>query len=152
MHRNLLHKYGVRRSWEPIWNSLLLALLFGGLAPLVKRPSSGDPHVRAWLDGPVREAAQVFMNDRAVGSVWKPPYELEISRGVHLGENHPKIIVGNLAIDTLAGHSLPDRRLLNSKYGARAIAQDVENLQPLPSGPVGPLRLVIEQEPSHGGN
>jgi glycosyl hydrolase family 106( putative alpha-L-rhamnosidase) len=123
-----------------------------GPGTAVKPPESGEPHMRAWLDGPVREAAQVFVNDQAAGAVWKPPYELEISGGLHRGQNHLKIVVGNLAINTLAGHSLPDRTLLNSKYGVRAIPQDMENLQPLPSGLIGPLRLVIEQEPSHGGN
>jgi hypothetical protein len=88
----------------------------------------------------------------APGSIWKPPYELEISGKLHPGQNHLKIVVGNLAINTMAGHSLPDRTLLNSKYGVRAIPQDMENLEPLPSGLLGPLRLVIEQEPSHGGN
>jgi hypothetical protein len=123
-----------------------------GLGTAVEPPKSGDPHMRAWLDGPVREAAQVFVNDQAAGAIWKPPYELEISDKLHAGENHLKIVVGNLAINTMAGQSLPDRTLLNSKYGVRAIPQDMENLQPLPSGLLGPLRLVIEQEPSHGGN
>ena len=118
-----------------------------GPGTIVERPQAGHPRMRAWLEGPVREAAQVFVNDQAAGSVWKPPYELEISSGLHPGENHLKIIVGNLAINTLAGRVLPDHGLLNSRYGERAVPQDMDNLQPLPSGLVGPLRLVIEQAP-----
>jgi len=100
------------------------------------------PHTRAWLESPVHEAAQVFVNGQTAGSVWKPPYELEISTLLHPGKNHLKIVVGNLAINTLAGHSLPDYRLLNDRYGERFVPQDMENLQPLPSGLLGPLRLV----------
>jgi hypothetical protein len=118
-----------------------------GPGTVVERPLSGDPHMRAWLDGPVREAAEVFVNDEAVGSIWKPPYELEISGGLHAGENHLKIVVGNLGINALAGHFLPDRRLLNSRYGERAVPHDMENLQPLPSGLLGPLQLVTQEEP-----
>jgi alpha-L-rhamnosidase len=118
-----------------------------GPGTVVERPQGGHARMRAWLEGPVREAAQVFVNDQAAGSVWKPPYELEISSGLHPGENRLKIIVGNLAINTLAGRILPDYRLLNSRYGERAVPQDMENLQPLPSGLVGPLRLVIQEAP-----
>ena len=118
-----------------------------GPGTAVEPPKSGDPHMRAWWDGPVREAAQVFVNDQPTGAIWKPPYELEISGELHPGQNHLKIIVGNLAINTLAGQSLPDRRLLNSRYGVRAIPQDLESLQPLPSGLLGPLRLVFQERP-----
>jgi hypothetical protein len=118
-----------------------------GPGTVVEPPPSGDPHMRAWLDGPVREAAQVWVNDQPAGAIWKPPYELEVSARLHPGQNHLKIMVGNLAINTLAGQSLPDHRLLNSKYGVRAIPQDMENLQPLPSGLLGALRLEIQEKP-----
>jgi len=118
-----------------------------GPGTVVERPQAGHPRMRAWLEGPVREAAQVFVNDKAAGSIWKPPYELEISGALHPGENHLKIVVGNLAINTLAGHPLPDYKLLNSRYGERFVPQDMENLQPLPSGLLGPLRLIIQEAP-----
>jgi len=103
--------------------------------------------MRAWLESPVRETAQVFVNDHFAGSIWKPPYELEVSGLLRAGENHLRIIVGNLAINALAGQSPPDYRLLNSRYGERFVPQDIEGLQPLPSGLIGPLRLVIQQGP-----
>ncbi len=118
-----------------------------GTGTIVERPRVDHPRMRAWLEGPVREAAQVFVNDHVVGSIWKPPYELEISDALHAGENHLKIIVGNLAINALAGRSPSDYELLNRRYGERAVPQDMENLQPLPSGLLGPLRLVIREAP-----
>jgi len=72
---------------------------------------------------------------------------LEVSGRLHPGQNQLKIIAGNLAINSLAGQSLPDHRLLNSKYGVRAIPQDMENLQPLPSGLLGALRLEFQEKP-----
>ncbi|PYT36047.1 MAG: glycoside hydrolase [Acidobacteria bacterium] len=118
-----------------------------GPGTVVERPPKGHPRMRAWLESPVREAAQVFVNDQPAGSIWKPPYELEISGALRPGNNDLKIIVENLATNTLAGHSLRDYRLLNSRYGERFVPQDMENLQPLPSGLVGPLRLVIQDAP-----
>jgi hypothetical protein len=118
-----------------------------GPGTAIDRPQAGHPRMRAWLESPVREAAQVFVNDQAAGSIWKPPYELEISSMLHPGENHLRIIVGNLAINALAGQSLPDYKLLNSKYGERFVPQDMENLQPLPSGLLGSPRLVVQEAP-----
>ncbi len=132
---------------KKILNPRIRVYLDFGPGTVVERPQAGHPRMRAWLESPVREAAQVFVNDQAAGSIWKPPYILEISGSLHPGENHLRIVVGNLAINTLAGHSLPDDKLLNSKYGERFIPQDMENLQPLPSGLLGPLRLVIQEAP-----
>jgi hypothetical protein len=130
-----------------ILNTRIRVYLDFGPGTVVERPQAGHPRMRAWLESPVREAAQVFVNDQAAGSIWKPPYELEISGTLHPGENHLRIIVGNLAINTLAGHSLPDYKLLSSKYGERFVPQDMENLQPLPSGLLGSLRLIIQEAP-----
>jgi hypothetical protein len=42
----------------------------------------------------------------------------------------------------MAWKSLPDYRLLDLRYGKRFDPQDMENLQPLPSGLMGPTTLV----------
>ena len=103
---------------------------------------SGTPRAQAWLDSPVREAAQVFVNGKAAGSVWLPPYELDVTKFLHAGENQFKILLGNLAVNEMAGGSLPDHRLLNDRYGVRFSDQDLEHLEPLPAGIVGKLHLV----------
>jgi hypothetical protein len=107
----------------------------------VEKPESNKPGMRAWLESPVREAATVLINGRPAGMVWHPPYRLEVSSLLRPGNNHLEIRVYNLAINTLAGRTLPDYRLLNSRYGQRFQPQDTENLQPLPSGVLGPIRL-----------
>ena len=104
-------------------------------------------HFRVWLESPVRESAQVIINDRPAGSIWKPPYKLDVTELLRNGENHLRIIVYNLAINSLAGRALPDYRLLNSRYGQRFVPQDMEHLEPLPSGLLGAPRLVMAEAP-----
>jgi hypothetical protein len=75
--------------------------------------------------------------------VWHPPYTLEVTSLLRPGTNELTIIVGNTAINSLAGTALPDYRLLNDRYGQRFTPQGMENLQPLPSGLLGGLRLRL---------
>jgi hypothetical protein len=111
----------------------------GTPVPPAGRPGPG---MRAWLESPVHEAAVVYVNNQRAGAVWAPPYEIDVTNFVKFGSNTIRIEVGNLAINELAGQSLPDYKLLNLRYGARFQAQDMENLRPLPSGLLGPIRLI----------
>lgn len=95
------------------------------------------------LEGPVREAAEVYVNGQRAGVVWHPPYTLDVSSLLKPGKNELSIIVGNTAINSLAENALPDYRLLNDRCGQRFVPQGMENLQPLPSGLLGGLRLRL---------
>jgi hypothetical protein len=98
--------------------------------------------MRAMLEAPVREAAVVYINGKRAGSVWCPPYRVEISGLLQPGENHVRIEVANLAINELAKGPLPDYKALNAKYGERFQPQDMSHLEPQASGILGPVRLV----------
>jgi hypothetical protein len=98
--------------------------------------------MRAMLEGPVREAAVIYIDDKRVGSVWCAPYQVAVGGSLQVGENHIRIVVANLAINELAKGPLPDYKALNAKYGERFQPQDMANLQPQPSGILGPVRLV----------
>ncbi|MBI1764591.1 MAG: glycoside hydrolase [Acidobacteria bacterium] len=98
--------------------------------------------MQAWFDAPVRDAAVVYVNEQRAGAVWCPPYSLEVTKLLKPGANRLRIVVGNTAINYLAGHKQPDYKELNQRYGERFQPQDMENLQPLPSGLLGPVRLV----------
>lgn len=115
-------------------------MTFGKGVPL--EPHEREYGMRAWIEGPVREAAVVYVNGKHAGSVWHPPYELEVTPWLQPGENRFRIVVGNLAINSIAGKSLPDYRLLNRRYGERFAPQDMNDLQPLPSGLMGPIILA----------
>ncbi len=97
--------------------------------------------MQAWLEGPVREAAVVYVNDRRAGSVWCPPYSLDVTGFLRPGQNRIRIVVANLAVNHMAGRRLPDYRLLNLRYGVRFEAQDMDKVQAVPAGLLGPIRL-----------
>jgi hypothetical protein len=94
------------------------------------------------LEGPIREAAQIYVNEKLAGVVWRPPFRLDVTGYLREGENELRIVVGNTAINSLAGQSLPDYRLLWQRYGKLFTPQDMENLHPLPSGILGPVTLI----------
>ncbi|MGA8741419.1 MAG: glycosyl hydrolase [Terracidiphilus sp.] len=102
----------------------------------------GEHNMKAYLDGPIREAAQVYVNGKLAGVVWRPPFRLDVTPYLREGENSLRIVVGNTAINTIAGQSLPDYRLLWQCYGKLFTPQDMENLHPLPSGILGPVTLI----------
>jgi hypothetical protein len=52
--------------------------------------------------------------------------------------------VANLAINEMAKGPMPDYKALNAKYGERFQDQDTANIQPLPSGLLGPVRLTAK--------
>lgn len=121
-------------------NSGSLRLDFGKGIPLT--PQSLRNGMQAWLDSPVREAAVVYVNDVRAGAVWCPPYSLEVRKFLRPGPNKIRVLVANTAMNYMAGHSLPDYRLLNLRYGERFQPQDMDKIQALPSGLIGPIRLV----------
>ena len=105
-------------------------------------PIQKEAHFQAWLDGPVREAAEIYVNGRRAGAIWHPPYELDVTRFLHAGENELRIVVGNTAVNEMAGRPSPNRAELTARYGERFVDQGNELVKPVPSGLTGPIRLI----------
>jgi hypothetical protein len=105
-------------------------------------PVKQNAYFQAWLDGPVREAAQVDVNGQRVGRVWHPPYEIEVTRFLRAGENELRIVVGNLAVNEMAASPLPNRAELTARYGERFRDQGNNLVEAVPSGLTGPIRLI----------
>jgi hypothetical protein len=121
-----------------------IVLDFGeGIATTDNRPPSA-PGTRALLDPPIREAAVIYVNGLRAGSLWHPPYKMAIDRLLHPGENRIEVHVYNTAINEMAGQSRLDYTALNAYYEKRFDPQDMENLQPVPSGILGPIYLEEE--------
>jgi alpha-L-rhamnosidase len=110
------------------------------------QPPSG-PRFRALLDAPVREAAVVSVDGKRAGSVWCPPYELDLTGLLHPGENRLRIDVANLALNALSARPLPDYSALDARYGARFQLQFADRIRPVASGLLGPLKLVAAPGP-----
>ena len=117
-----------------------LHLDFGEGQPVT--PQNLKAGMQAWLDAPIREAAVVYLNERRVGSIWCPPFAVNVTGLLTPGQNHLRIVVGNTALNYLAGRRLPDYKLLNLRYGVRFEAQDMDKVQVIPSGLLGPIRLL----------
>jgi hypothetical protein len=102
--------------------------------------------MQALLEGPIRDAAVIMVNGRRAGSVWCPPFVIDITDYLRPGENRLRIIVGNTAINYMAGHALPDYKLLNLRYGERFQPQDMDKVQPIASGLIGRVTLVTSSK------
>jgi hypothetical protein len=111
-------------------------------------PVQERAHPQAWLDGPVREAAEVYVNGRRVGTIWHPPYELDVTPFLHAVENELRIVVGNTAVNEMAGSPLPNRAELTARYGERFQDQGNNLVKAIPSGLTGPIRLIARGEPA----
>ena len=121
--------------------------------PLENNQPPGKAGMRAWLDPPIREAAEVFVNGRHVGDLWHPPYAIDVTAAAHGGENTLELRVFNTAINELAGQPPRDYTALKAKYGDRFQMQDMDHLQPVPSGIRGPVQIVYGTEvPETGSN
>ena len=128
----------------PDWKGRQVRVTFGEGTPVTGEQRRSGNGMRAMLEGPVREAAVLWVNGKRAGAVWCAPYEVDVTGLLRAGENTLRIVVANTAINLLAKGPLPDYKLLTAKYGERFQAQDMNGLQPLPSGLLGPLRLAVK--------
>jgi hypothetical protein len=120
---------------------------FGQGTPSQER--GGGQGYHANFDAPVREAAVVYVNDQRVGSVWCPPYAIDVTDKLKEGENKIRIEVANLAVNYMASITLPnyDYAGVTRQYGNRFQPQGLNLIQPLPSGLLGPVRLLSTLDP-----
>jgi hypothetical protein len=122
-----------------------------GPAAAIARDALADGTMRgnsfaALVAPPVREAATVFVNDRRAGTLWAPPYRLEITPFVRSGSNDIRVEVYNTAINALAeGGKLPDVRAVVEQFGQRFRLQDMDALNPLPSGLTSIPRVLAQR-------
>ncbi|MDR3799008.1 MAG: glycosyl hydrolase [Terracidiphilus sp.] len=133
---------------ETVAKSGRVLLDFGEGTP-VPRQQLRLAGTRTWYDPPVREVAVVSVNGKPAGDLWHPPYRLDVTALLHAGTNELRIVVANTAINELAGRDAPDYRLLNLRYGEKFTPQDMDHLQPLPSGILGTVRLISGNDAQH---
>jgi alpha-L-rhamnosidase len=102
------------------------------------------PGMRAWYDPPVREAAIVYINGNRAGSLWHPPYRLDVTHLLKPGSNRIEIHDYNTAINAWAALPPHDYKPLIAKYGDRFQMQDLDQVKPVSSGLLGTVRLVTQ--------
>ena len=128
---------------EMLNEGLSLSLHFGQ-ASIPRDARGGMQRFAAALEAPVREAAVVYINERRAGSVWAPPYAVDVTGQLRPGENGIRIEVANLAVNYMVAHGYPNYNLqgVRQQFGNRFDPQDLNRLQTLPSGLLGPIELV----------
>jgi alpha-L-rhamnosidase len=130
-------------SSENLHSARSAVLDFGEGRPIDEPNPLPQFSMKAYFEAPIRDAAEVYVNGERAGFVWHPPYTIDVTNFLRTGRNTVRMVVGNTAINSLAGHALPSYHLLNERYGERFTPQDMGNLQALPSGILGGLRLDL---------
>ena len=93
-----------------------------------------------WLDlGIVKNLAEVMVNGKSLGIVWKRPFRLDLTDALKPGENKLEIKVTNLWVNRLIGDQQPDNE---TKYTYTTMPFYQADSPLLPSGLLGPVKIV----------
>jgi len=96
-----------------------------------------------WLDlGSVKNLAEVIVNGKSLGIVWKTPFRVNVTETLKQGENALEIKVTDLWVNRLIGDMQPDTRT-KITYTTQPFYQADSPL--LPSGLLGPVRILSVQ-------
>lgn len=89
--------------------------------------------------GEVKNLAEVIVNGKNVGVLWKTPFKIEISESIKAGENTLEIRVTNVWVNRLIGDAQPG---VEDKITFMTMPLVQANQPLLPSGLMGPVKLV----------
>ena len=96
-----------------------------------------------WIElGDVKNLAEVIVNGKSLGIVWKKPFRIDVTGALKPGENTLVIKVTNLWVNRLIGDQQPG---INKKYTYTTEAFYKANSPLLPSGLIGPVRILSVQ-------
>lgn len=95
---------------------------------------------RLWLDlGEVKNIAEVFVNGKALGIIWKKPFRVDVTEALKPGENTLEIRVTDLWVNRIIGDLQPENA---TKYTYTTQAFFRANTPLLPSGLLGPVQII----------
>lgn len=95
---------------------------------------------RLWIDlGTVKNLADIKVNGKSLGIVWKKPFRTDITDALKPGENSIEIGVTNLWVNRLIGDQQPD---IQKKYTYTTQAFYRADSPLLPSGLIGPVSII----------
>jgi hypothetical protein len=101
--------------------------------------------------GEIRDVAEVFVNGKTAGILWKKPYRANISAFVQPGKNELKIEIVNLWVNRLTGDMLADPKDRFCQTNQSFMTNEVwpggdEPFRLQPAGLLGPVRVSVEKE------
>ncbi len=92
-----------------------------------------------WLDlGDVHELADITLNGKHLGTLWNPPFQIDMSGAVRRGRNRLEICVTNLWVNRLIGDAQPG---VGVKYTFTTIPTYKPDAPLRVSGLLGPVRI-----------
>lgn len=92
-----------------------------------------------WIDlGDVKNLAEVIVNGKSLGVVWKKPFRVDVTNALKPGANKLEIKVTNLWVNRLIGDQQPG---VTNKITYTTMPFYQANSPLLPSGLMGPVRL-----------
>ena len=92
-----------------------------------------------WIDlGSVKNLAEVFVNGKSMGVVWKTPFRVNMTGSLKEGENKLEIKVTNLWVNRLIGDTQPDAK---EKITFTTMPFYRAESPVLPSGLLGPVNI-----------
>ena len=95
---------------------------------------------RLWLDlGDVKNLAEVAVNGRPLGIVWKAPFRVEVTGVMKPGANELQVKVTNLWVNRLIGDQQPEAAKKFTYTTQKFYSADSPLL---PSGLLGPVRIL----------
>jgi len=116
---------------------------FSGAGTYIKtidaRPEWFKPGARLWLDlGEVKNLAEVTVNGRALGIVWKTPFRVDLTGALRPGSNEVQVKVTNLWVNRLIGDQQPGAQ----KYTYTTMPFYRADSPLFRSGLLGPVEMV----------
>jgi hypothetical protein len=118
---------------------------FSGVATYTKTfdwvpPENAKPAEEFWLDlGDVKVMAGVKLNGKDLGTLWRPPYRVNVTGVLQAGKNSLEIRVANLWPNRLIGDAaLPEKE----RHTWSSWQPFTRDMPLLPSGLLGPVSLV----------
>ena len=96
--------------------------------------------LQIWLDlGNVKNLAEVIVNGKSLGIVWKTPFRVNLTQHIKQGENRLEVKVTNLWVNRLIGDQQPG---ITKKITYTEAAFYSAGSPLLPSGLIGPVTIV----------
>ena len=117
---------------------------YSGTAVYTKNFTYKGDTQKAWIDlGAFSSMAEVKINGITCGTLWTPPYRLDISKAIKKGENQISIEV----VNTWANRLIGDSKLPDDKRITKTTAPFRLEGKPLnPAGLLGPVTIQIEEK------
>jgi hypothetical protein len=92
--------------------------------------------------GDVKNIAEVIINGKSQGIVWKKPFKVELKDALKNGENSIEIKVTNLWVNRLIGDQQPD---VKNKITYTTMPFYRADSPLLPSGLMSPIKVLVKE-------